>query len=227
MSAARDASAPLPVYVLWPGADAVEAEEAAATLATARASAAARRAASPAALDALNLEERVRRCAFALVLPDGTCVPPKWISRLVCACLLARIILHANIALTRYPFCVRRWQQTREMWQRLRPRVCPPARLLCLPRGADGAPSPRPEALLLTEPAEGCLMTVEAVAHALAALEAQPPLLGAMMAPLRAVLALQRAHGMPAKGVRSSKRQMRLTGLGNITDDAAARSTDG
>jgi hypothetical protein len=108
------------------------------------------------------------------------------------------------------------------MWLRLRPRICPPARLLRLPRGADGAPSPRPEALLLTEPAEGCLMTVEAVAHAMAALEAQPALLGAMMAPLRAMLALQRAHGMPAKGVRSSKRQIRLTGLGSVMDDAAA-----
>jgi hypothetical protein len=76
LSAARDASAPLPLYVLWPGADAVEAEEAAAALAVARASALARRTASPAALDAMSLEQRVRRCAFALVLPDGTARVP-------------------------------------------------------------------------------------------------------------------------------------------------------
>ena len=54
------------------------------------------------------------------------------------------------------------------------------------------------------------MMTAEAVAHALACLEAQPALLQALLAPLRAMLALQARHGMPAKGVKHSKRQLRL-----------------
>ena len=175
LEAAADPHAPLPVFVLWPGADAVAAEEAAAALAPARAAAAAARALHPPpALDTLSLRDRLRRCAYALVLPDGT------------------------------------WQQTREMMHRLRPGLLPPGRLLRLPRGEGGTPSPAPQARLLTEPAEGCMMTAEAVAHALACLEAQPPLLDALLAPLRAILALQAQHGMPAKGVKHSKRQLRI-----------------
>ena len=82
--------------------------------------------------------------------------------------------------------------------------------MLRLPRGEGGLPSPEPQARLLTEPAEGCMMTAEAVAHAMACMEAQPPLLQALLAPLHAMLALQARHGMPAKGVKHSKRQLRL-----------------
>jgi len=176
LDAARDDA--LPLFVLWPGASAVAAEAAASALAGARAAARARRAAGGGAggpsraLAELSLEERVRRCAFALLLPDGT------------------------------------WQQCREMMTRLTPHLPPPACLLRLPAAAQ------PQTPLLSEPAPGCMMTCEAVAHALSALEGeaaqQQPVLEAMMAPMRAVLALQSAHGAPAKGIRPGKRQMRL-----------------
>ena len=186
LDAAADALSPLPVFVLWPGADAVAAEEAAAALAPARAAAAAARALHPSPdLEKLSLRDRLRRCAYALVLPDGT------------------------------------WQQTREMMNRLRPCLLPPGRLLRLPRGEGGMPSPEPQARLLTEPAEGCMMTCEAVAHAIACLEAQPPLLQALLAPLRAMLALQAQHGMPAKGVKHSKRQLRLKKSVGLAEEPA------
>ena len=181
LAAARRPDNPLPLFVLWPGATARDAAAVGTELAAAHAAARAVRAAEdPAAppVDEKDIAARVARCAYALVLPDGT------------------------------------WQQAGEMIRPLTAALCPPGTLVRLPHNPDENAPAANAAMLRVEPAPGCMVTAEAVARALGALEGGGAegnaLRDALIAPAKLLLQHQLRRDPAGKGVRPTRRDKRL-----------------
>jgi len=160
LAAARRETDPLPLFLLWP-AEAVDVAEAAKRLATSTASV---------ALSASD--DTLFRCAYVLLVLDGT------------------------------------WTQCTEMARPLLAELCPPAVVVHLSAWTNA-----PDCLLRSEPAPGCVVTAEAVARALEALEARATgdadaaeaLREQLLKPLRMLVCLQRRHDALGKGVKERR----------------------
>ncbi len=163
VAAASRQAQPLPVFLLWPSADAADVADAAATLQPALPST---------TDDSSETTAPLARCAYVLLVLDGT------------------------------------WAQCAEM---ARPLRSSPLGRLCHVVRLSAAHVPNdPACMLRTEPAAGCVVTVEAVARALAPLEAvatgnaarADTLREALLAPLRLLVSLQRRRDALGKGVK-------------------------
>jgi hypothetical protein len=202
LAAARRPVNPLPLFLLFPAADAPAADAvgAGAALTAARAAMQLARASAPppppvdddAAADGADadadaadataaLTARLARCAYALIVPDGT------------------------------------WPHASEMVRALTPLVCPPATFVRLPAAAaeaNGEAAPTSAEViastqLRSEPAPGCMATAAAVAAALGALEGSSAVRDALLAPVQLMSEHQRRRDAPPKGVRPTKRNAR------------------
>ena len=100
------------------------------------------------------------------------------------------------------------WTQCTEMARPLLVQLCPPAVVVHLSSWTND-----PDCLLRSEPAPGCVVTAEAVARALEALEARATgdvdaaeaLREQLLKPLRMLVALQRRRDVLGKGVKERR----------------------
>jgi DTW domain-containing protein YfiP len=188
LAAARRPVDPLPLFLLFPAenAPAADAVGAGAELTASRAAPQlARASASPPPPaddddDGLVLAARLSRCAYALVVPDGT-----W----PYACEMVRALtplLCPPATFVRLPA------------------VADPSGA-AIPSSAEVIASTQ----LRSEPAPGCMATAAAVAAALGALEGCGAVREALLAPVQLMAEHQRRRDAPPKGVRPTKRNVR------------------
>jgi DTW domain-containing protein YfiP len=121
------------------------------------------------------LAERLGACDTFVLYPGETAVPVESLAEGEARRVGTLVLLDGT------------WEQARKMW-----RASPALHLLPRLRLSVEGPS---EYVVRSQPAAGCLSTLEAAAHALAALEGRPELPELLLRPLRAMCNVQIHHG--------------------------------